>query len=66
MTKLQKQWTESRNIGIAQGNLDLIVEELSWRIKRNKVSLWKDEDLLRMARRALNCLQKRDVEQEVE
>lgn len=59
--KESKEWIENRNIGIAQGNLDMIIQELNWRTESGR-GLWKDKDLLKMAKRALTCLEKKEVD----
>lgn len=61
MSRLDEGSVVATNMGIAEGNLDMIVQELSWRVEGKK-GLWSDFQLLKMAEKALKHIANKEVE----
>jgi len=61
MSRLDEGSVVATNMGIAEGNLDMIIQELTWRTE-GKSSLWNDKQLLRMAEKALLHIANKEVE----
>lgn len=61
MSRLDEGSVVATNMGIAEGNLDMIIQELTWRTE-GKSSLWNDKQLLKMAEKALLHIANKEVE----
>jgi len=61
MSKIDEGSIIAHNMGVAEGNLEMIIQELSWR-SEGKSGLWNDKQLLKMAERARLHIANKNVE----